>query len=148
MYLSCHAQCHHLTWLCHWCRDSMQTFEELSDIFSDHNNYLTSRELLMRVSLSISYLRLLWNLTVRCGICKNPSDEVCRWNLHRSEVETFLHPVFRNSRTKAVFCLPSRKALQSLPVWRIVPRSTRSAHTRDCSCRRKWWGGLSKRAKA
>lgn len=28
----------------------MQTFEELSDIFSDHNNYLTSRELLMRVS--------------------------------------------------------------------------------------------------
>lgn len=32
------------------CRDSVQTFEELSDIFSDHNNYLTSRELLMRVS--------------------------------------------------------------------------------------------------
>lgn len=31
-------------------RDSTQTFEELSDIFSDHNNYLTSRELLMRVS--------------------------------------------------------------------------------------------------
>lgn len=29
----------------------MQTFEELSDIFSDHNNYLTSRELLMRVSV-------------------------------------------------------------------------------------------------
>lgn len=28
----------------------MQMFEELSDIFSDHNNYLTSRELLMRVS--------------------------------------------------------------------------------------------------
>ena len=35
----------------------MQTFEELSDIFSDHNNYLTSRELLMRVSSNfISYL--------------------------------------------------------------------------------------------
>uniref|UniRef100_A0A0E9RZD3 Uncharacterized protein n=1 Tax=Anguilla anguilla TaxID=7936 RepID=A0A0E9RZD3_ANGAN len=26
----------------------MQMFEELSDIFSDHDNYLTSRELLMR----------------------------------------------------------------------------------------------------
>ncbi|XP_071343671.1 ral guanine nucleotide dissociation stimulator-like 1 isoform X1 [Trachinotus anak] len=33
-------------------RDSMQTFEELSDIFSDHNNYLTSRELLMREGTS------------------------------------------------------------------------------------------------
>uniref|UniRef100_A0A8C2CGK7 Ral guanine nucleotide dissociation stimulator-like 1 n=1 Tax=Cyprinus carpio TaxID=7962 RepID=A0A8C2CGK7_CYPCA len=31
-------------------KDSMQMFEELSDIFSDQNNYLTSRELLMRVS--------------------------------------------------------------------------------------------------
>ncbi|CAB1331404.1 unnamed protein product [Coregonus sp. 'balchen'] len=28
-------------------KDSMSTFEELRDIFSDHNNYLTSRELLM-----------------------------------------------------------------------------------------------------
>lgn len=27
----------------------MQVFEELSEIFSDHNNYLTSRELLMKV---------------------------------------------------------------------------------------------------
>lgn len=33
----------------------MQTFEELSDIFSDHNNYLTSRELLMRVSSGRSF---------------------------------------------------------------------------------------------
>ncbi|CAB1331405.1 unnamed protein product [Coregonus sp. 'balchen'] len=33
-------------------RDSMSTFEELSDIFSDHNNYLTSRELLMREGTS------------------------------------------------------------------------------------------------
>uniref|UniRef100_A0A3P9HW89 Ral guanine nucleotide dissociation stimulator-like 1 n=1 Tax=Oryzias latipes TaxID=8090 RepID=A0A3P9HW89_ORYLA len=33
-------------------RDSMQTFDELSDIFSDHNNYLTSRELLMREGTS------------------------------------------------------------------------------------------------
>ncbi|XP_029355434.1 ral guanine nucleotide dissociation stimulator-like 1 isoform X1 [Echeneis naucrates] len=33
-------------------KDSMQTFEELSDIFSDHNNYLTSRELLMREGTS------------------------------------------------------------------------------------------------
>ncbi|KAK1801271.1 hypothetical protein P4O66_022673, partial [Electrophorus voltai] len=33
-------------------RDSMQMFEELSDIFSDHNNYLTSRELLMREGTS------------------------------------------------------------------------------------------------
>lgn len=32
----------------------MQTFEELSDIFSDHNNYLTSRELLMRVGVASS----------------------------------------------------------------------------------------------
>ena len=32
----------------------MQTFEELSDIFSDHNNYLTSRELLMRVSINFN----------------------------------------------------------------------------------------------
>ncbi|CDQ75600.1 unnamed protein product [Oncorhynchus mykiss] len=30
----------------------MSTFEELSDIFSDHNNYLTSRELLMREGTS------------------------------------------------------------------------------------------------
>lgn len=41
------------------CRDSMQTFEELSDIFSDHNNYLTSRELLMRVSQLVSHLKEL-----------------------------------------------------------------------------------------
>lgn len=34
----------------------MQTFEELSDIFSDHNNYLTSRELLMRVSSNFKEL--------------------------------------------------------------------------------------------
>uniref|UniRef100_A0A8C5B8C9 Ral guanine nucleotide dissociation stimulator-like 1 n=1 Tax=Gadus morhua TaxID=8049 RepID=A0A8C5B8C9_GADMO len=33
-------------------KDSMQTFEELSDIFSEHNNYLTSRELLMREGTS------------------------------------------------------------------------------------------------
>ncbi|XP_046907081.1 ral guanine nucleotide dissociation stimulator-like 1 isoform X2 [Hypomesus transpacificus] len=33
-------------------KDSMQTFEELSGIFSDHNNYLTSRELLMREGTS------------------------------------------------------------------------------------------------
>uniref|UniRef100_A0AAX7V370 Ral guanine nucleotide dissociation stimulator-like 1 n=1 Tax=Astatotilapia calliptera TaxID=8154 RepID=A0AAX7V370_ASTCA len=33
-------------------KDSVQTFEELSDIFSDHNNYLTSRELLMREGTS------------------------------------------------------------------------------------------------
>ncbi|XP_014025112.2 ral guanine nucleotide dissociation stimulator-like 1 isoform X1 [Salmo salar] len=33
-------------------KDSMSTFEELSDIFSDHNNYLTSRELLMREGTS------------------------------------------------------------------------------------------------
>lgn len=35
----------------------MQTFEELSDIFSDHNNYLTSRELLMRVGQLVSHLK-------------------------------------------------------------------------------------------
>uniref|UniRef100_A0A3Q2FYU8 Ral guanine nucleotide dissociation stimulator-like 1 n=1 Tax=Cyprinodon variegatus TaxID=28743 RepID=A0A3Q2FYU8_CYPVA len=34
------------------CKLLMQTFEELSDIFSDHNNYLTSRELLMREGTS------------------------------------------------------------------------------------------------
>ncbi|KAG9343140.1 hypothetical protein JZ751_014112 [Albula glossodonta] len=33
-------------------KDSIQTFEELSDIFSDHNNYLTSRELLMKEGTS------------------------------------------------------------------------------------------------
>uniref|UniRef100_A0A9J7XL94 Ral guanine nucleotide dissociation stimulator-like 1 n=2 Tax=Cyprinus carpio TaxID=7962 RepID=A0A9J7XL94_CYPCA len=33
-------------------KDSMQIFEELSDIFSDQNNYLTSRELLMREGTS------------------------------------------------------------------------------------------------
>ncbi|XP_061098153.1 ral guanine nucleotide dissociation stimulator-like 1 isoform X2 [Conger conger] len=33
-------------------KDSLQTFEELSDIFSDHNNHLTSRELLMREGTS------------------------------------------------------------------------------------------------
>uniref|UniRef100_A0A671R2E5 Ral guanine nucleotide dissociation stimulator-like 1 n=1 Tax=Sinocyclocheilus anshuiensis TaxID=1608454 RepID=A0A671R2E5_9TELE len=33
-------------------KDSMQMFEELSDIFSDQNNYLTSRELLMREGTS------------------------------------------------------------------------------------------------
>ncbi|KAL1022945.1 hypothetical protein UPYG_G00034570 [Umbra pygmaea] len=33
-------------------KDSMSTFEELSDIFSDQNNYLTSRELLMREGTS------------------------------------------------------------------------------------------------
>lgn len=30
-------------------RERMLMFEELSDIFSDHNNHLTSRELLMKV---------------------------------------------------------------------------------------------------
>uniref|UniRef100_A0A8C7LWQ8 Ral guanine nucleotide dissociation stimulator-like 1 n=1 Tax=Oncorhynchus mykiss TaxID=8022 RepID=A0A8C7LWQ8_ONCMY len=33
-------------------KDGISTFEELSDIFSDHNNYLTSRELLMREGTS------------------------------------------------------------------------------------------------
>uniref|UniRef100_A0A6Q2YCW2 Ral guanine nucleotide dissociation stimulator-like 1 n=1 Tax=Esox lucius TaxID=8010 RepID=A0A6Q2YCW2_ESOLU len=33
-------------------KDSMTTFDELSGIFSDHNNYLTSRELLMREGTS------------------------------------------------------------------------------------------------
>lgn len=31
----------------------MLMFEELSDIFSDHNNHLTSRELLMKVRLVV-----------------------------------------------------------------------------------------------
>lgn len=53
-YFSRCAQYHSLTWICPPHRDSMQTFEELSDIFSDHNNYLTSRELLMRVSSNIT----------------------------------------------------------------------------------------------
>lgn len=30
----------------------MLMFEELGDIFSDHDNYLTSRELLMKVRIS------------------------------------------------------------------------------------------------
>ncbi|XP_043941231.1 ral guanine nucleotide dissociation stimulator-like 1 [Protopterus annectens] len=33
-------------------KDNMLTFEELSDIFSDHNNYVTSRELLMKEGTS------------------------------------------------------------------------------------------------
>ncbi|XP_062854898.1 ral guanine nucleotide dissociation stimulator-like 1 isoform X2 [Trichomycterus rosablanca] len=33
-------------------KENMQMFEELSDIFSDHDNYLTSRELLMREGTS------------------------------------------------------------------------------------------------
>ncbi|XP_064194372.1 ral guanine nucleotide dissociation stimulator-like 1 isoform X2 [Anguilla rostrata] len=33
-------------------KDSLQTFEELSDIFSDHSNHLTSRELLMKEGTS------------------------------------------------------------------------------------------------
>lgn len=37
-------------------RDRMLMFEELSDIFSDHNNHLTSRELLMKVSLLVGVL--------------------------------------------------------------------------------------------
>lgn len=32
----------------------MLMFEELSDIFSDHDNYLTTRELLMKVRVSLS----------------------------------------------------------------------------------------------
>ncbi|XP_015211732.2 ral guanine nucleotide dissociation stimulator-like 1 isoform X1 [Lepisosteus oculatus] len=39
------------TWACVH-KDSMQTFDELSGIFSDHNNYLTSRELLMKEGTS------------------------------------------------------------------------------------------------
>ncbi|XP_012677128.2 ral guanine nucleotide dissociation stimulator-like 1 isoform X2 [Clupea harengus] len=39
------------TWACVH-KDSMHVFEELSDIFSDHNNYLTSRELLMKEGTS------------------------------------------------------------------------------------------------
>ncbi|XP_066548224.1 ral guanine nucleotide dissociation stimulator-like 1 isoform X2 [Amia ocellicauda] len=39
------------TWACVH-KDSMAVFEELSDIFSDHNNYLTSRELLMKEGTS------------------------------------------------------------------------------------------------
>ena len=35
-------------------KDRMLMFEELSDIFSDHDNYLTSRELLMKVRISLS----------------------------------------------------------------------------------------------
>jgi hypothetical protein len=34
----------------------MLMFEELSDIFSDHNNHLTSRELLMKVRLLVRVL--------------------------------------------------------------------------------------------
>lgn len=36
-------------------RDRMLVFEELSDIFSDHNNHLTSRELLMKVRLLLPW---------------------------------------------------------------------------------------------
>ncbi|KAG5276322.1 hypothetical protein AALO_G00130600 [Alosa alosa] len=39
------------TWACVH-KDRMQIFEELSEIFSDHNNYLTSRELLMKEGTS------------------------------------------------------------------------------------------------
>ncbi|KAG7456860.1 hypothetical protein MATL_G00240440 [Megalops atlanticus] len=39
------------TWACVH-KDGMQTFEELSEIFSDQNNYLTSRELLMKEGTS------------------------------------------------------------------------------------------------
>uniref|UniRef100_A0A8C3LIS0 Ral guanine nucleotide dissociation stimulator like 1 n=1 Tax=Chrysolophus pictus TaxID=9089 RepID=A0A8C3LIS0_CHRPC len=35
-------------------KDRMLMFEELSDIFSDHDNYLTSRELLMKVRISLN----------------------------------------------------------------------------------------------
>lgn len=43
----------------------MLMFEELSDIFSDHNNHLTSRELLMKVRLVV---RKLGNLVDSSGI--------------------------------------------------------------------------------
>ncbi|NXS97775.1 RGL1 protein, partial [Jacana jacana] len=39
------------TWVCVQ-KDAMLMFEELSDIFSDHDNYLTSRELLMKEGTS------------------------------------------------------------------------------------------------
>ncbi|NXJ77189.1 RGL1 protein, partial [Trogon melanurus] len=39
------------TWMC-VSKDIMLMFEELSDIFSDHDNYLTSRELLMKEGTS------------------------------------------------------------------------------------------------
>lgn len=35
-------------------RESFRTFRELSEIFSDDNNYSLSRELLVKVSLSFS----------------------------------------------------------------------------------------------
>lgn len=98
----------------------MQTFEELSDIFSDHNNYLTSRELLMRVSVVCC-------IYFKCNLTMLPSKSMC----------VIGNLLLQDYKLNFLF-FQHRKALQSLPVWRVVPRSTRNAHTRDYSCRRKW----------
>ena len=44
----------------------MLMFEELSDIFSDHNNHLTSRELLMKVRM--------WGCTVLWTLLKGTRE--------------------------------------------------------------------------
>uniref|UniRef100_A0A8D0FVJ4 Ras-GEF domain-containing protein n=1 Tax=Strix occidentalis caurina TaxID=311401 RepID=A0A8D0FVJ4_STROC len=46
------------TWVC-VSKDMMLMFEELSDIFSNHDNYLTSRGLLMKVRISLSCKALM-----------------------------------------------------------------------------------------
>lgn len=62
---------------------------------------------------------------IKCEICFN--------------INTYFKFHGKKIKEKLFFCFPYRKALQSLPVWRVVLRSTRSAPTRDYSCRKKWW---------
>lgn len=72
----------------------MQTFEELSDIFSDHNNYLTSRELLMRVSVVCC-------ICFKCNLTMLPVNafkkHVCNWKPFTPRLQTFFFFFFSNA---------------------------------------------------
>ena len=55
-------------------------------------------------------------------------------------LETFAPSLASNpEHWSLVLCPPHRKALQSLPVWRAAPRSTRNAPTRGSCCSGRWW---------
>ncbi|OXB84327.1 UNVERIFIED_CONTAM: hypothetical protein H355_007210, partial [Colinus virginianus] len=62
-------------------KDRMLMFEELSDIFSDHDNYLTSRELLMKVSISL--IRKAYIAMISCRRCRQLT----------SSINCLLHPL-------------------------------------------------------
>lgn len=144
----------------------MLMFEELGDIFSDHDNYLTSRELLMKVRISRVARLVIW-VKAEVNVSSNqlpklisPWTTVCGasretgpWNLLFCWAQRWFHCSWKKT-TLALACwawIPTRSRLQqhSFGVDLFtrqevrIPWSSSSCMSLCCSLLRllwAWWG--------